>query len=64
MKEIRYRWMGDPKVLITYVPKSQLPGAVLAELLAFRAGANPGDIYEMREAEDGVFDVIATGTAI
>ncbi len=36
----------------------------IAEILAFRSGLNPGDIFELIPCGDGRFDLISTGTRV
>lgn len=50
-------------LLETQVPNNW-PDDAVAEILAFRAGAKPGDIFEMIAEADGSYSVIATGGAV
>jgi hypothetical protein len=63
MRKIKYTFMGDTDVMETTVPDNW-PDDAIAEVLAFRAGAKPGDIFELIEQPDGTYDVLATGIGI
>jgi len=59
MKTIVYFWQG--KQFQTTVPDNWPENAV-AEVCGFRAGANPGDVFELVMVE-GRLELIATGTS-
>lgn len=62
MKQIYYRFL-TPELRLAHVP-DHWPMDAVAEVLAFRAKANPGDIFELVLRSDGVYELVATGTSV
>lgn len=63
MQEISYKAPIDNIVRRESVP-TDWPYDAVAEVLAFRAGMQPGDVFELIPGDDGIFTLLATGTSV
>lgn len=52
-----------PKLRLAHVP-DHWPMDAVAEVLTFRAKANPGDVFELVLRSDGIYELVATGTSV
>jgi hypothetical protein len=62
MRYIQYTFRGDGILRFAVVPEGW-PDDAVAEVLAFRAGASPGDKFKLEQGRNGIYNIVATGSA-
>lgn len=61
MRQVTYQTPTTDSWRTELVPE-HWPDDAVAEVLAFRSGLNPGDIFELVPRDDGRFQLLATGS--